>query len=83
MDWIWIIRKVSDWIRIAKFPYPYTRGVRSLKLLTLTPLLFQQNILRLCCDSETFKVLDSESCLNSKVNYLKAVAIDTHVDLEI
>jgi len=30
-----------------------------------------------------FKVLDSDSCLNSKVNYLKAVAIDTPVDLEI
>jgi len=30
-----------------------------------------------------FKVLDSDSCLNSKVNYLKAMAIDTPVDLEI
>jgi len=30
-----------------------------------------------------FKVLDSDSCLNSKVIYLKAVAIDTPVDLEI
>jgi len=30
-----------------------------------------------------FKVLNSDSCLNSKVNYLKAVAIDTPVDLEI
>jgi len=30
-----------------------------------------------------FKVLDSDSCLNSKVIYLKAVAIDTPVDLDI
>jgi len=30
-----------------------------------------------------FKVLGSDSCLNSKVIYLKAVAIDTPVDLEI
>jgi len=30
-----------------------------------------------------FKVLDPDSCLNSKVIYLKAVAIDTPVDLEI
>ena len=30
-----------------------------------------------------FKVLDPDSCLNSKVNYLKAVAIDAPVDLEI
>jgi len=30
-----------------------------------------------------FKVLDTDSCLNSKVNYLMAVVIDTPVDLEI
>jgi len=30
-----------------------------------------------------FKVLDSGSCLNSRVNYLKAVAIDTPAELEI
>jgi len=30
-----------------------------------------------------FKVLDSDSCLNSKENYLKAVPIDAPVDLEI
>ena len=30
-----------------------------------------------------FKVLDFDSCLNSKVNYLKAVAVDAPVDLEI
>jgi len=45
------------------------RGVRSLKFLTPTPKLFN--------------VFDSDSCLNSKVNYLKAVAIDTPVDPEI
>jgi len=32
---------------------------------------------------DNFKVLDFYSCLNSKVNYLKAVVIDTPVDLEI
>ena len=32
---------------------------------------------------KSFKVLDSKSCLNSKVIYLKAVAVDTPVDHEI
>ena len=56
------------------------RGVRSVKFLTPTPLLLRLNY---TLTPIHFKVLDSDSCFNSKVNYLKAVAIDTPVDLEI
>jgi len=64
------------------------RGVRSLKFFTPTLLLLQLNILPqlnilYAPTPKHFKFLDSYSCLNSKVNYLKAVAIDTPVDIEI
>jgi len=41
--WIWIrygvYQKVSDWIRIAKFPYPYTTGAdKELRLYIFSAL---------------------------------------------